>query len=153
MKLMIAVYAAAFCWAVLGIAGCGKNETASVTAQPDYHNIDLKKQSLATVNAAVKGRWKDVKDSVFGWAGWEVLYPQHDRFASFLNNDTLKIESNNTVMLYEKGSYYWEAYPRGGDSAFTFKIDGKIHWVMDKIYNDTLKIDAWPSIMLLKREN
>jgi hypothetical protein len=153
MKPMNAVYAAAFYWAVLIITGCGKNDTISVTSPVDYHNIDLKKQSVATVKAAVKGRWKSVKDSIFGWAGWDVLYPQHDRFANFLSNDTLKIESNTTVTFYEKGNYVWEAYPRGGDSAFTFKVDGKINWVLDKIYNDTLKIDAWPDIMFLKKEN
>ena len=70
-----------------------------------------------------------------------------------MDKDTLMLESNGMVTIYEKGNYVWEAYPRGGDSAFTFKIDGKINWVMDKIYNDTLKIDAWPDIVFLKKEN
>lgn len=126
-----------------------KNDAAQSPVEPpvNYSNINLLNKSPEVIKNAINGNWQQVLDSTFGWQGWSVNYPQYNRSVTFLKNDTLKIENNSVVTLYEKGEYVWGLSSHTADSVFTFIIPGKINWVMDKIFNDTLKIDAFPHYM------
>lgn len=153
MKPQISIYIFLISVTLIVIAGCGKNNTQEEAAVPvDYSNIDLKNKTVAIIQTAVKGRWQHIKDSIFGWAGWDVIYPQN-RYISFLPSDSLKVEYNGAVTLYDKGSYIWGRSVHTADSVYTFTIPGRVNWVADKIFNDTLKIDAWPDIMYLIKIN
>jgi hypothetical protein len=92
-------------------------------------------------------------DSTFGWVGWDVIYPQYDRFVFFLSNDSIKIESSGIITVYGKANYVWGRSVHSPENVFTLTIPNKIYWVMDKIYNDTLKIDAWPSYYFLIKKS
>lgn len=153
MKQLFSVYSLVLCCTAGIILSCNKNNDLPGPDVVDYSNINLKDKPIATIQKATAGKWKQVMDSVYGWAGWTVIYPQQDRFVYFFNNDSVKIENSGYTTLLDKGNYIWGRSVHTPDSVYTFTIPGKLYWVMDKIYNDTLRIDAWPDMMYLKRMN
>ena len=132
---------------------CNKNEhDVPVPQLPGtYSNINLRVQSPAVIRNAIKGRWQVQYDSLFGFTGWTKTYPLN-RYVSFLENDSLKIESNGVIALYGKADYVWGRSAAQGDSVYMLTIPGQVIWIMDKIFNDTLKIDEFPHLHYLTRK-
>jgi hypothetical protein len=120
-------------------SSCHKNSERNI------HVVNLLDKSLDEIRAEIAGTWKVQYDSSNGIAGPQKGIPMNGNYEifSFLPNDTVKINKNGTILVYEKAtiskepsfSYPFEVYIyRFGGGAFA--------WTMDQKRNDTLVIEA-----------
>ena len=120
-------------------ASCNKNE------RENPHNHSLLNKTLSEIRNEIAGTWKLQYDSSNGFGGPQKDIPLNGNYEifSFLSNDTVKINKNGNILVYDKAvvtkehsySYPFDVYIyRFGAGAFA--------WVMDQIRNDTLVIEA-----------
>jgi hypothetical protein len=132
--LILAIYSVA----------CKKNNTENnnPVTPVDYSNINLRDTGLDIIKAAINGRWQIHYSMIFGWAGW-TRHDDSTLFISFLSNDTIKREYEGMVTDYEKAVIIRKPSVMTLDSVYHFTYhNGQNYFIMDKIFNDTLKIES-----------
>ncbi len=125
--------------ALFTYASCNKDE------KENPHSYSLLNKSLSEIRNEIAGTWKLQYDSSNGFGGPMKNIPVNGeyRYYSFLPGDTVKLNINGNILVYDKAvvtKEYSYSYPF---DVYIYRFGaGAFAWVMDQKRNDTLVIEA-----------
>lgn len=129
---------------LISFAGLLTSSSCHKDVNKKVHVVNLLNKSLDEIRAEIAGTWKLQYDSSNGFGGPMKNIPVNGeyRYYSFLTNDTIKLNINGNILVYQKATITKGHYPPYPNDVYIFWFGaGAFAWVMDQKRNDTLIIE------------